>query len=105
MMRKSLLVALLVLPATIADAQSSTTNCYAFGASVQCQTNATPGVNWGAVQQQQQQLQQQNQQNTNQAFANLGAAIAARRERKREERRRRLRRSRKGQKRRLSKLL
>lgn len=70
-----------------AQAQNSTTNCYAMGASVQCNTNTTttpppPTVDWGAINRQQQAISQQNQQNVNQSFSNLGSAIAVDRERR-----------------------
>jgi hypothetical protein len=85
-MRKLLILAGCLLVASGAEAQTSTTNCTSYiPNNVQCTTNTTPGVNWGAFQQQQMQQQQQTQQQMNQAFSNLGAAIAAARERKREE--------------------
>lgn len=68
-MRKLLVVVGLVAGASVAHAQTSTTNCYGTAYSVQCTTNNTA----------------QQQQQMNEAFRNLGAAIAARRERKRQE--------------------
>lgn len=85
MMRKTLIFAALFFTTAVAYAQTSNTNCYGYGSSVQCTTTSTPGIDWNAWSQRQQQIQQQQQQNTNQAFANLGAAIAARSERKRQE--------------------
>lgn len=74
--------------AVSAQTQNSTTNCYDYGYSVQCNTTtqANQGVHWDQLTQQQQQTNQQNQQNMNQAFENLGSAIARDRERKRQKR-------------------
>jgi uncharacterized protein YecT (DUF1311 family) len=67
-MRKWLILSAIAVPGA-AHAQTSTTNCYGFGSSVQCTTTNNA----------------QQQEQMNQAFRNLGAAIAARRERKQAE--------------------
>jgi hypothetical protein len=67
--RKLLILVLLASSAGVVHAQTSTTNCYNFGFSVQC-TTTNPA---------------QQQEQINQTFRNLGAAIAARQERKRQE--------------------
>jgi hypothetical protein len=88
-MRKLLIALPLVLVASAATAQTSTTNCNSYiPNNVQCTTTTTPssgGVNWGAFMQQQQQIQQQQNQQMQQSMQNLGTAIAAQRERKRQE--------------------
>lgn len=87
-MRRSVIVLSLVVAASAAFAQTSTTNCNSYiPNNVQCTTTTSPssgGVNWGAFMQQQQIQQQQNQQ-MQQSMQNFGAAIAAQRERKRQE--------------------
>lgn len=79
MLAKVLIGVTIAVTASGAEAQTSTTNCYTMGNTVQCQTTAPPTIDWNAINQQ----NQQNQQNINQSFQNLGAAIAANRERRR----------------------
>lgn len=88
LMRKGLIALALVMVASIASAQTSTTNCNSYiSNNVQCTTTTSPssGVNWGAFMQQQQQMQQQQNQQMQQSMQNLSAAIAAQRERKQQE--------------------
>jgi len=86
-MRKAVVaVASVLVGASVHAQQNSTTNCYAVGNTVQCNTQTQPDYAaqsqqmWQQYYQNQQQQQQQFQQN----MQNLGAAMAVAAERRRE---------------------
>ena len=68
-MQKTLVAITLLTISAALPAQTTTTNCYAIGSSVQCTSHNDA----------------QQQEQMNQAFRNLGQALAERRERKRAE--------------------
>ena len=75
-MQKIIASVAVLFAATVAHAQTSTTNCVNSGYGVQCTSRTQPSPD---------QKEEQSQRNLDRAFESIGATIAAKRQRRREE--------------------